>query len=1122
MRPESSAPRDVEDFQDPASTEAETAGEGPQYLSTMPAASRDYGFAIGIALVSSVIFFALAPYAQLQLPQVPAFIPIYESALAINDLMTVVLLLGQFRILRVKSLLLLASAYLFTALMAVSHALTFPGLFAPGGLLGAGPQSTAWLYMFWHGGFPLIVIAYALLKGRDGDRLSSRRKAKHAIAAAFGAVIAAVAGCTQLATAGADLLPAIMIGNHYTSAMLATVTGVWMSSLFALLVLWRRRPHSVLDLWLMVVMCAWLFDIALSAVLNAGRFDLGFYAGRIYGLLAATFVLAVMLIENERLHVRLAEMHGMERKKTNDLQILSAQLKQHAEERRLAIEALHSKEEQIRAIVDNMNDCVLTIDAHGIVRSANPALQRVLGYTAEEIIGHNVSMIIPEPYRSLHDAHLDNYLRTGEAHIIGIGREVDGVHKEGHRIPLELSVSEYAIHGQRLFIGTLRDIRERKQFIADLTTARSEAEQANRAKSAFLATMSHEIRTPMNGVIGIAEVLARSRLTEQQADLAKTIHESATTLLSLIDDILDFSKIEAGRLDIEYAPLCIADLAEGICNSLLPVASRGGVDLLLFIAPDIPPAVQSDDVRLRQILYNLVGNAIKFSAKRPERRGRVALRITVVQHSPLQLAFAVVDNGIGMTAETLDHIFAPFTQAEISTTRRFGGTGLGLAICKRLVDLMQGEIAVASVPGEGSSFSVVLPFEIADGSDARPMPDLSGLDCIVVEQEGFAADDVRTYLEYAGARVRVAADPAGAAREAAAMPGTVVVIQDAGSSKPVVHPAFASAERVRHLFITHGRSRRGKGEAADIVTVEGDVLRRRALIRAVAVAAGRASPEMQYERPGDAFAEEPVPPPDVAEARAQGRLILIAEDDEINRKLILHQLGLLGYAGVIAANGQAALALWRTGDYALLLTDLHMPEMDGYTLVETIRREEAGRQRLPILALTANALRGEVNRAMAAGMDEFLTKPVELARLQAALEKWLPPPAEPVQVPSGETRNESAAVFDANVLKTLVGDDEGIVQGFLADYLACARRLGTALRAAGTAGDLAQVASIAHKLKASSRSIGALALGDLCDELERQGNTEGNAAIAGQLLRFDTILSEVEASIDGYLRGKEK
>lgn len=1096
-------------------------GEAPIYLSTLPAGCSERRFTFAVVLASVVIFLAAAPFAKLPLVKVPAFIPIYESALVINDLVTAVLLFGQFRILRARALLLLASGYLFTACMAVAHALTFPGLFAPAGLLGAGPQSTAWLYMFWHGGFPLFVIAYTRLKNAAPEKAVLHSHIGLATAAGIVSALAIVWAFTLTATSGQDALPAIMQGNRYTPAMIFVVSSVWGLSLIALLVLWRQpRPHSVLDLWLMVVMCAWLFDIALAAVLNAGRFDLGFYAGRIYGLLASGFVLTVLLLENGKLYAKLVETHEMERRQTEDLRRLSVELERRAEERRIAIDALHHKEEQIRAVMDNLLDCILTIDVKGIVRSANPALAHVLGYAPEEVIGRHISMLMPEPHRSGHDGYLEHYLRTGKARVIGIGCEVEGLHKDGRLIPLELTVNEYTVCDEHLFIGTLRDIRERKRFVAELTQARADAEQASRAKSAFLATMSHEIRTPMNGVIGMVEVLTRSRLTEHQAELVRTIRESASALLGIIDDILDFSKIEAGRLEIEQAPLSVADLVEGIGNSLLPVAARKGVDLSLFITPDLPEQVLADDVRLRQVLYNLIGNAIKFSAGRPDQRGQVSIRIDVAQATPLRVAVTITDNGIGMAPETLDHLFTPFTQAEVSTTRRFGGTGLGLAICKRLVELMDGEITVASKPGHGSTFTLTLPFEVAAAQPVHALPDVSGLNCIVVDNPDLQTSAVHIYLEHAGARVQLAADAAAAARMVASQAAPVVVIQDAGRARPVIDAAFAAVPHARHLFIIRGRRRRLRMEAADMVTLDGDLLRRQALLRAVAVAAGRASPEIPHDGTAENMAGEQVSPPTVADARKQGRLILIAEDDDINQKVILQQLALLGYAAQVADSGVEALRLWRAGDYALLLTDLHMPEMDGYTLAETIRREEADRRRMPILALTANALRGEANRALAAGMDEYLTKPVQLQRLRDALEKWLPrseASPQPAALPEQTRSWQAATALELAVLKGLVGDDDKIVREFLADYQASARRLAAQLRTACTAEELLQVGAIAHKLKSASRSVGALAMGELCAGLESAGRAGNKAAVAQDLHEFEAALAAVEAAIANVL-----
>ncbi len=420
---------------------------------------------------------------------------------------------------------------------------------------------------------------------------------------------------------------------------------------------------------------------------------------------------------------------------------------------------------------------------------------RCWGIRAEEVIGRNVSMLMPQPHRGEHDSYVERYLRTGEARLIGIGREVEGLHKDGQRVPLELTVTEFVVRGERIFLGMLRDIRERKRFIAELTQARADAEQASRAKSAFLATMSHEIRTPMNGVIGMVELLAHGPLSEHQAELVKTIRESASTLLDLIDDILDFSKIEAGRLVIERAPVHVANLVESLCSSLVAVAVRQGVGISLFVSPEIPEVAMADEVRLRQVLYNLIGNAIKFSAAQPGRRGRVAVRVEAEAGPPQRLVFRVADNGIGIAPATLKRLFAPFTQAEVSTTRRFGGTGLGLAICRRLVDLMEGEIAVTSSPGHGATFTVSLPMDTAPGGESRPASALAGVECIVVATEASRASELRIYLEHAGARVFCMPGQVEAALQATKL-DMPVVVHDVGQraiSAEMVRATFAGA-----------------------------------------------------------------------------------------------------------------------------------------------------------------------------------------------------------------------------------------------------------------------------------------------------------------------------------------
>jgi signal transduction histidine kinase len=348
------------------------------FLSTLTAGRKDRRQALVIVVPSLVFFLALAPFAAVQLPAVFAFIPIYESALAINDLITAILLLGQVNLLRSPALLMLAAGYLFTALMAVAHMLSFPGLFAPMGLLGAGSQTTAWLYMFWHTGFPLAVIGYALLKDREGLAIAHPHRA---IALIGGLVAAIVCGVTLLATAGHDLLPRIMNGSVHTPAMAFVISSVWIASVIALAVLWLRRPHSVLDMWLAVVMCAWVFDVALSAMFSGGRFDIGFYAGRIYGLSAASLVLLVLLLETGSLYARLADSMAAEReereRRLQEAQALLIHMSR-VSELGLMVPALVHEVNQPLTAVGNYLDALGSLIRTGDAAKAETMLQKAV------------------------------------------------------------------------------------------------------------------------------------------------------------------------------------------------------------------------------------------------------------------------------------------------------------------------------------------------------------------------------------------------------------------------------------------------------------------------------------------------------------------------------------------------------------------------------------------------------------------------------------------------------------------------------------------------------------------------------------------------------------------------
>ena len=595
----------------------------------------------------------------------------------------------------------------------------------------------------------------------------------------------------------------------------------------------------------------------------------------------------------------------------------------------------------------------------GHFKRVNPAFTELLGYSEDELLGQHFIHFVHPDDQATALAEMQKVCGARHQEVPHRSPCKDGSYKwlewNARRSPPKVCprLGTRCDRSQgaevRLAFGARRSIppTEASGVNAKLEEARREAELANRSKSEFLAAMSHEIRTPMNGVIGMLDVLNGSSLTGEQLEMVSLVRESADSLLTIINDILDFSKIEAGRLEIESLPLSVADVVEKTCELLDRLAARKREALSVFADPAIPAKVLGDAGRLRQILVNLSGNAIKFSGDL-SRRGQVSVRAMLVEQGPdrVMVEFQVTDNGIGMDEPTLGRLFTAFTQADASTTRRYGGTGLGLAICKQLSTLMGGDIVVKTTPNQGSTFTVRCLSYGRHRKCVPLKPALKSRDCLVLSLVGTAVS--RKILPGISHRTppRWRAHPIWPPLVTGPVPSRPVPWFGSWTSaqSPLVPDALQAAARGRTdlalVVVTSERSghRISKGEADGIIRLDGNALTRRTLARAVAIAAGRVSPD--WEAPPENSSLTTTSTLSREHAISRRELILVAEDNEINRKVIGKQLSLLGYMADFAVNGRDALRHWQSGEYALLLTDLHMPEMDGYDLALAIREAE--------------------------------------------------------------------------------------------------------------------------------------------------------------------------------------
>ena len=664
-------------------------------------------------------------------------------------------------------------------------------------------------------------------------------------------------------------------------------------------------------------------------------------------------------------------------------------------------ERLRETEQFFRSVLELAPDGMMVVDEKGVIKLANEQCEKLFGYTRDELIGQPVEMLVPDNVRTHHPGLRESYHRAPTVRGMGTNRELQALKKEGSLFPVEIGLSPLpSRQGESAQVAvSIRDITERREQERALKEAKSKAEEATELKSMFLANMSHEIRTPMNAIIGLSHLALKTQLSAKQRDYISKVHNAGTSLLAIINDILDFSKIEAGKLDIEVTDFQIDEVISSVTMVTAQKAHEKGLEFLADVASSIPEQLRGDPLRLGQILTNLVNNAVKFTEQ-----GEIRLKIELLEQTgeKVQLKFSVRDTGIGMTTEQAAKLFQPFSQADMSTTRKHGGTGLGLTISRRLVELMGGQIWLESEAGVGSTFNFTVWLEIGHTAGRRTVPNkLQSLRVLVVDDNAAAREILVESMQTLAER----ADSVSSGSEA------IAAIRERDNDVPydVVFmdwrmPGMDGLEATRRIkndaslrkqpaiIIVTAFGREEVREEAESLHVNGFLVKPVTKSMLVDSLVGVFATESETSSAASADGHEDAMP-------LRGARILLTEDNEINQQIAIELLEGVGAKVDVANNGREAVdILFQASSappYDVVLMDLQMPEMDGYQATVRIRADSRF-TKLPIIAMTAHATVEERNRCLAAGMNDHISKPIHPNILFDTVARYYrPPTADP-------------------------------------------------------------------------------------------------------------------------------